>query len=98
MSSREKKVSVYSNAWNVIEPKFNKALLTQGLIPLNTDALYFIHNFGCEGWFNVDRNQIHVSTTENTLSSTTESIMHELLHLVTYKPNMSYQEREDLVE
>lgn len=87
-----------SDIWNRVEPEFNKALVEAGLIPIKSDVVCFIHLFGCEGWFNVGKNQIHIRTTQSSKENTVDSIMHELLHLITYKPNMSYEEREVLVE
>lgn len=87
-----------SGVWERVEPEFNKAIVEAGLVPVKSDVVCFTHSFGCEGWFNVDKNQIHVRTTQSSKENTIDSIMHELLHLVTYKPNMSYEERENLVE
>lgn len=96
--NQNKIVKEYTNIWKNIEPKFNETLVTAELIQLKTDTICFLHTFGCEGWFNADKNQIHVRTVESSKRNTVESVMHELLHLITYKPNMSFQAREDLVE
>jgi len=88
----------YIDSWKHVEPEFNKALLDAGLKLIEGDIICFTHKFGCEGWFNIDKNQIHIRTTHSTTKNTIDSIMHELLHLITYKPDMSYPERETLVD
>jgi len=95
---RDKTVKDYTDAWGKIEAEFNSAIVTAGLTPLNADIICFTHKFGCEGWFNIDKNQIHIRTAESSKRNIIDSIMHEILHIITYKPNMSYKEREDLVD
>lgn len=59
----------------------------------------FLHGISCEGWFDTDENSISVRYVENggdrELLST---IIHELLHLATFKDSMNYDEREDVVD
>ena len=97
MSHYDKSIKEYRDFWEKIESEFNKAVVATGLTLLNNDKICFMHKFGCEGWFNADKNQIHVRTTESTKRNTVDSIMHEILHLITYKPDMSYEDREDMV-
>ena len=97
MFNQDKSIKEFSDIWGKIEAEFNKAVVATELTPLNTDIICFTHKFGCEGWFNADKNQIHVRTTESSKRNTLDSIMHEVLHLITYKPDMSYADREDIV-
>jgi len=84
--------------WEVIGPKFNSALKEVGLSWDKGTVTCFIHTFRCEGWFNPFRNEIHARITESTGRNTAETIVHELLHLVTFKDDLSYQQREDMVD
>lgn len=91
-------IKKYEKLWKEIEPNFNLALGKAGLTPLGTEVVCFVHSFGCEGWFNSEKGHIHVRTTKSSTSNTVETIMHETLHLITYKPDMTYKEREDKVD
>ena len=84
--------------WETIAPKFSKALEDAKLDWDPGVVTCFIHTFRCEGWFNTLKNEIHARITQSTRRNTAETIMHELLHLITYKDELSYQEREDLVD
>lgn len=86
------------NIWETVEPAFTKALEENGLDWDPGLVICFIHTFRCEGWFNTMRNTIHARITQSTKRNTAETIIHELLHLITFNEHASYQEREDLVD
>ena len=84
--------------WSKSKLEVEKAFKELNLIDLgNVDC--FLHSISCEGWFDTDENSISVRYVENggdrELIST---IIHELLHLATFKETMTYDEREDLVD
>ena len=86
------------NIWETIKPKFSKALENAKLDWDPGVVTCYIHTFGCEGWFDTLKNEIHARITQSTRRNTAETIMHELLHLITYKDGLRYQERKDLVD
>lgn len=84
--------------WINHSEEINKAFSDLGLNDLGFVTCY-VHSISCEGWFNVTDNSIHVRTTntggDKELLNT---IIHELLHLSTYQKDLSYEEREEIVD
>lgn len=78
----------------------NQAFRELGLKDLNV-VMCYVHGISCEGWFNVNKNTIHVRTTNvvnNDDRELVETIIHELLHLATYNQKLAYEEREKIVD
>lgn len=95
---QKKYIEDLENIWEMIRPKFSKALEDAGLDWDPGVVICFIHTFRCEGWFNLLKNKIHARITQSTRRNTAETIVHELLHIITYRDDLSYREREDLVD
>lgn len=63
------------------------------------DVTCYLHGISCEGWFDTDNNSIHIRTVESGgEEELLKTIIHELLHLATYNKQMTYEDRENLVE
>ncbi|MDO8266066.1 MAG: hypothetical protein Q7T41_03950 [Candidatus Saccharibacteria bacterium] len=92
------KIGQLNKVWTSLESDFNKVLEELKLGLKTEDIVCFVHTFGCEGWFNTDTNQIHVRTLESSVENTVDSIIHEIMHLATYKKDSTYRERENLVD
>ena len=95
---QKEKIAQLNNLWPRIETKFNVAIGSLGLKYDFDNITCFVHTFGCEGWCNVDKNQIHIRTEESSLENIGDSIIHEIIHLVTYKKGSTFNEREQLVD
>ena len=61
-------------------------------------VICYIYNFGYQGWFDTDTNTIHVRFTKSPNNDLAESIIHELVHLATYKKEYDYNKRETVVD
>ena len=96
--TQKKTVQEVTDIWESIRNRFDQAMKETGLDWEYGLVTGYIHTFRCEGWFNVLKNQIHVRVTESTKRNTAETIVHELLHLITFNEHASYKEREDLVD
>ena len=84
--------------WNDVAPKAERAFREYDLKDLGKVTCYF-HGISCEGWFDVDKNSIHVRVTGvGNNEELMDTIFHELLHLATYDERFSYEEREKLVD
>ena len=76
----------------------NKAFSDLGLKDLGF-VICYIHGISCEGWFDVDTNSIHIRTVRSGGNNEIlDTIIHELLHLATYKKDLTYEEREKIVD
>ena len=95
---QKKHIEYMLGIWETIGLNFERALKETGLTRGLGDITCFIHIFGCEGWFNVLKNEIHIRITQSARKNDAETIVHELLHLITYKDTLSCREREDIVE
>lgn len=84
--------------WENVSSEAEKAFMKYGLrIP--GKIMCYIHGLSCEGWFDVKKKSIHVRVTDvRSEKELLETILHELLHLATYKEEFSYEERERLVD
>jgi len=58
----------------------------------------YLYNFGCEGWFDTDDQSIHTRFTKTNYKEILETIIHESVHLSTYKPEDNYVQREKIVD
>lgn len=86
------------NLWGLIDQKVEKAFVRLGLIPPEGIVCY-VHFLGCEGWFEPDHNIIHVRCSENdSLKERADTIIHEIIHLATYKKSLSYEQWEKIVD
>lgn len=86
--------------WSRIATDTNQAFRELGLKDLNIVSCY-VHGISCEGWFNVNKNAIHVRTTNivnNDERELAETIIHELLHLATCDRELTYEEGEKIVD
>ena len=95
---QKKAVQEVADIWESVRQRFDQAMLETGLDWEYGLVTGYIHTFRCEGWFNVLKNQIHVRVTESTRRNTAETIVHELLHLITFNEHASYKDREELVD
>jgi len=95
---QKRRIVQIQKVWEKIEPQFGDFLFKQDLYLEVSKIVCYVHTFGCEGWFDIDKNEIHVRTEESSLKNTIDSIMHETIHLPTYTSEATYKEREDLVE
>ena len=96
--NQRKCVQEVTGIWKMIRHRFDTAMEETSLDWKYGLVTAYIHTFRCEGWFNVLKNQIHVRVTKSTKRNTAETIVHELLHLITFNEHASYREREDLVD
>jgi hypothetical protein len=99
--SEKRKIEIINelnSVWPAVEPQFVYALKYLGFTNFSLPAVCYIHFFGCEGWINIDKKQIHVRVEESSVCNTINSIMHETLHLITFQEDLSYEERETIVE
>jgi hypothetical protein len=86
--------------WSDIAELVEQAFREFGLKDLGIVSCY-VHGVSCEGWFDVDRNAIHVRMTSiqgNEKRELSWTIIHELVHLATYQPGLSYEQRERMVD
>lgn len=61
-------------------------------------TICYLCNFGCQGWFDIDAGTTYVRFTKSSNSDLAESMIHELLHLVTYEKKYDHGKRETIVE
>ncbi len=86
------------NLWSLIDKKTENTFDQLGLKPAGKIVCY-VHFLGCEGWFEPDHNIIHVRCSENdSLKERVDTIIHEIIHLATYKKSLSYEQREKIVD
>lgn len=84
--------------WNKYSDNVEIAFEESKLKKLDKVTCY-LHSLSCEGWFDVENNSIHIRTVESGGDKELlNTIVHELLHLATYNKQMTYEERESLVE
>lgn len=96
--NQKKTVQEVTDIWESIRHRFDQAMKETGLDWEYGLVTGYIHTFRCEGWFNVLKSQIHVRVTDSTKRNTAETVVHELLHLITFNDHTSYKEREELVD
>jgi len=96
--NRERHLRESKKIWEGKEKQVINAFKTSKLkYPQN--AVCYIHSISCEGWFDIENGNIHARFYKTGGDNEyVETIIHELLHLATYKPEMSYEEREDIVD
>lgn len=98
VTKRTKTIKDTQTLWGLIDQKVEKAFVRLGLTPPEKIVCY-VHFLGCEGWFEPDYNIIHVRCSENdSLKERTDTIIHEIIHLATYKKSLSYEQREKIVD
>ena len=88
------------SVWERISNDTNQAFHDLSIKDLGNVTCY-VHGISCEGWFNVNKNAIHVRTTNvvnNDERELIETIIHELLHLATYRQELTYEQREKIVD
>ena len=84
--------------WDSVAPEAERVFMERGLRDLGRVTCY-LHGISCEGWFDIDKNSIHVRVTNvKNDKELLDTILHELLHLATYDEKFSYEEREKLVD
>lgn len=63
------------------------------------NIICYIHGISCEGWFDTDDNSIHIRFPKSGGDQELlDTIIHEIIHLVTYNKKFSYKKREAIVE
>ncbi len=57
----------------------------------------YLHAFGVGGWFDVEKQEIHVRWDYHA-NHFFETLVHEVLHILTYKETDDYATRENIVD
>jgi len=97
LSSR-KKVKEAETIWKIVEGEVVEAFKRVGL-KFPNDCTCYIYSVSCEGMFDVDWGNIDVRFYKTGGNHEfIDTIIHELLHLATYKPKMTGDEREKVVD
>jgi len=95
-----KEIKRLESIWLRVANHTNQAFHDLSIKDLGNVTCY-VHGISCEGWFNVNKNAIHVRTTNvvnNDERELIETIIHELLHLATYRQELTYEQREKIVD
>ncbi len=97
-SSKDKAIKHVEEIWKKIGPQVEEIFKKFHLKDIGNVTCY-LHVISCEGWFDMDENSIHVRTTNyGSKKNLVDTIIHELLHLVTYDEKLNYDEREAIVD
>jgi hypothetical protein len=84
--------------WSKYKTDIDKAFKELGIKDLGTISC-FLHGMSCEGWFDIDDNSIHVRFPKSGGDKNLiDTIIHEILHLVTYDEKYDYDQREAIVD
>jgi len=78
-------------------PSIEKTLKKLGIENDLKIVTCYLHAFGVGGWFDIDKKEIHVRWDYH-INHFVETLIHEILHLLTYKENYDYSKREEVVE
>ena len=87
------------SAWKPIEPEVERAFKMLRLELPKDNLVCYVHSISCEGWYDPNKNCVHARITKcKNLGEFAGSVIHELLHLATYKNELDYNQREKIVD
>ena len=88
-----------SDWWQTVAKPVEKAFKQLGLGLPNKSTVCYIHSFSNEGWFNENTGNINARhyLCEGK-KEFIETVVHELIHISTYKDALSYDESEKIVD
>ena len=87
------------SVWKPIEPEVENAFKVLKLKLPKDNLVCYVHGISCEGWYNPAKNCVHARITKcKNLGEFAGSVIHELLHLATYKNELDYNQREKIVD
>jgi hypothetical protein len=84
--------------WKPLEKEVTDVFSTLGLKLKSNDIICFLHGISCEGWFDIDNNEIHVRSSNVTDGEFAGTVIHELVHLATVEKGQSYDEGEAIID
>lgn len=96
---RKSYLSRAESAWKPIESDVESAFKVLKLKLPKDNLICYVHSISCEGWYNPTKNCVHARITKcKNLGEFAGSVIHELLHLATYKTELNYTQREKIVD
>lgn len=88
-----------SDWWKNVEKPTEKAFGELRLVLPNRNTICYVHSFSNEGWFNENTGNInarhHLCGGKKEFI---ETVIHELIHIATYKDELDYDENEKIVD
>ena len=84
--------------WKPLEKEVTEAFKKLDLELPKENITCYVHSIGCEGWYNVDKNHIQVRLSKCGDGEFAGAIIHELVHLATWKEGNDYMERENIAD
>jgi len=76
-----------------LDKAFNDLKLKHGM----KQVTCYLHAFGCGGWFDIDNNEVHVRWDYHA-NRFINTLIHEVLHLITYDEENDHAKREKIVD